>query len=98
MPTKIGLEILRGAPTAFNTRKLLDHKSVHLRNITLAILDTRTIVADQWISHGNDLASVGWISQHLLISAHGRVEANLTNGISRGTDREPGKDSSVFKG
>ena len=44
------------------------------------VLAVHSVIADQRIGHGDDLAFVGWVSQNLLIAGHGGVETDLATG------------------
>ena len=79
----IGCEVLgqRGlrAPGARQFAQLLDYKPADLRTGALAVLVVDTVVADERVRHGHDLAVVRRVGEHLLVARHGGVETNLAH-------------------
>src|SRR5206468_24834 len=51
-----------------------------MRSPRFDILSVDAIVADERVSHGNNLAFVGRIGQNLLVARHRSIEANLPAG------------------
>ena len=86
MGDQVGTEILNGSPVARNPGEFLQHKAPDLGNPAFNILGGRSIVADQRVGHGDDLATVRRIREDFLIAAHARVEADLSDRTQRSTD------------
>ena len=55
----------------------------------LVILKIDAVVADQRVGHGDDLAVVGGVGQHLLIAGHAGVENDLADALSLVADGIP---------
>jgi hypothetical protein len=50
-----------------------------------------------WASQRDDLASIGWIGDDLLITRHGCVKNNLSHRLARGSHGTAMKHSSILK-
>jgi hypothetical protein len=55
------------------------------------------VVPDKRKGHRNNLAAIGWIGEHLLISGHGSIKADLTNARTRCANRLAAENPPVFK-
>src|SRR5947208_9236892 len=66
-----------GAPVARRFAQFFDDETAHVRRAAFLIEGIGSVVTDQRISHGHDLAAIGGISQHFLITGHGGVETNF---------------------
>ena len=84
-------------PIARCLGQFLDDKTPHLRPPGLFIEHIDAVVANMRIRHGHDLSKVRGIGQHLLVSAHGRVEAHFSRHRGHGTKCLPAKNPPVFK-
>ena len=91
MEGKVGGKTLRGTPTALCARKLLNDKTTDLWETAFRICWIGSVVSDERIGHGHELAAVGGIGEHLLITAHGGIETDLTDRTEWRTDGEPVK-------
>ena len=66
-------------PVARDLAQFLDDKPAHMRRAALRVGSVRPVVADERISHGDDLPAIGGIGKHFLVAGHGSVEANLAD-------------------
>ena len=74
---KESVQISARTPTAWHGAQFLDDEPANLRNIALHVQGIGAVVTDQRIGHGHDLAPVGRIREHLLITGHRRIEADF---------------------
>ena len=65
---------------------------------TFLIGCVRSVVSDQWVSHGYDLPAVRRIGQNFLITRHRRVETNLADTRPAGAERYAIENPAIFKG
>src|SRR5262249_13665704 len=70
------------APVARNIGQFFYDESAHMRGSTFLIERIGSVVSDQWIRHRHDLPVIRRIGQHLLVTRHRGVEANLTDARS----------------
>src|SRR5207249_4942864 len=56
------------------------------------------IVADEWIGHGDDLALVRRVRQHLLITGHAGVKDHLAKRLAARTKTAARIDRAIFQG
>src|SRR5205085_2082249 len=85
--TQIGVEAELGAEVARHPRRLADHEALDLRLLRLGVLRRDAVVADQRIRHGDDLAPVRRVGQHLLVAGHAGVEDRLAEALAlKGVD------------
>jgi hypothetical protein len=91
------MKISLGAPVTRERAQLFNDEPPHLGRFTLDVEEVGSVISDEWIGHGHDLASVGGIGKHLLIAGHCRVEAYFACLRSRRTKRLAPKNRSVFK-
>ena len=66
-------------PVARCFAQFFDHKSAHVRRAAFLIERIGSVISNQRISHGHDLAAIGRIGQHFLITGHRGVEADLAD-------------------
>ena len=65
------------APIARKLAQLFNNETTHVRARTLLIGRVSSVVANEWIGHRDNLTTVGWVGQHLLITGHRGVEADF---------------------
>src|SRR6266516_7789650 len=63
----------------------------------LAVLGVGPVIPLVGVGHGDDLAGVGGVGQHLLITGHRRVEHGLAEGLSGGAEAGPTEDGPVLQ-
>ena len=91
------LQRLLGAPVGVQPGQLCHGKAAYLRAGTLVVFLTHAVIADERVSHGNNLATVGGIRQNLLVSGHGGVEASLAGDGAGAAEGGAFKNRSVFQ-
>ena len=77
------------APVGGMLRDLAHDKARDPALAGLVILKIDAVVADQRVGHGDDLAVVGGVGQHLLIAGHAGVENDLADALSLVADGIP---------
>ena len=97
MPKEKVMKISLRAPVTGKRAQLFDDEAAHLWRFTLDVEQVGAIISDEWISHRDDLASVGGIGKHLLVAGHCRIEADFARLRPRRTKRLAAKNRSVFK-
>src|SRR5689334_9157578 len=98
VPTaQVFLERMFRAPVARAFAQFLDHESPQVRVSDLGVGRVRAVVANARISHGNDLAAIRAIGQHVRVAGHGSVEANLADRGPVCAKRLPFEYPSVFE-
>jgi hypothetical protein len=80
------VEALGRAEAARVGHVLTDDAAQRMRVDRLDILGVRADIADVREGEGDDLARIGGIGHHLLIAGHGRVEADLADGLALGPE------------
>ena len=68
-----------GAPVARDLCQFFYDESAHMRRSAFLVKRIDAVVSDQRIGHRDDLATIRWIGQHLLITGHGGVETNFAD-------------------
>ncbi len=66
------------APVARRLAEFFDDEAADVGLVGFGIELVDPVVADQRVGHGDDLAAVGGIGEHLLVAGHRGVEADLT--------------------
>jgi len=94
---QVRLETLFGAPTRANSARFTNDEAFDPRTRRFRVGLVDSVVADQWISHADDLAGVRWIRKDLLVTGHRGIENDLTANLSLGRPRASAKRSTVFK-
>ena len=96
-----GLEVIGqialGPPVGRVGVVLLDNEALHLDPPGFDIFGIDAVIADQGISHGDDLALVGRVGEDLLITGHGGVEHHLAGGLALAGEGPPPQDQTVFQ-
>jgi len=73
-------------PVARNFAQLFDDKAPHVRFATFLVERVRPVIADERISHGDDLAAIRGIGQHFLVTGHRSVETNFADAGAGGAE------------
>jgi len=79
---EVGVETRARAEVRRDRRCLLHDEPVDPRPARLDVLVVDAVVADHRVRHRDDLASIGWIGEDLLVPLHGGMENHLTRGLS----------------
>jgi len=74
-------------PVAGHRAQLLDDEAAHVDGGAFVIERVHAVVADLRRGHGHDLPAIRRIGEHLLVAAHGGIEAGLAD---RGAGRAKG--------
>jgi hypothetical protein len=75
----------------------LGDEALHLHPLGFDIFGIDAVIAHEGVSHGNDLALVGGISENFLISGHGGVEDHLAGALAGSGKRPAPEDQAVFQ-
>ena len=97
VPLQVRSKVAAGAKVARNAVELADNEALHLRMGRLFIFRVDAVVADQRISHGDDLSLVGRIGQDLLVAGHAGVENDFAEGFVVRSKAAAGEDCSIFQ-
>ena len=90
-------QALLGRPVAWLVAHVVHDKAAQVQDVSLHDRRIDTVVAYLRISQRDNLASVTWIGDNLLVARHGRVENNLAEGLSTRTAAPPLEGCSVFE-
>ena len=85
-------------PVAHNGRQFANDKARHVRLPRFHVLPVHSVIANQRISHRDDLAFVGRVGENFLVARHGGVETNFTAGRRLGAETCAVKNGTVFEG
>src|SRR5881394_1474612 len=85
------------APVARDLAQLFDDKAAHMWFAAFAVEGIDAVIADQRISHRYDLSAIRRIGQHLLVTGHRGVEANLADACTGCAKRFTLEMSAVFE-
>ena len=69
-----------------------------MRRAALLVGRVGAVISDQRISHGHDLAAIGRIGQHFLVTGHRGVEADFADPRAGGAKRFALENPAVFEG
>lgn len=60
------------------------------------VITVGTGIANMWVSEGDDLPTIGWIRQDLLVTGHCGIEDYLADSLAIGTDRRAVKNGAIL--
>src|SRR4029453_1284718 len=87
-----------GAPVRGYTAGLAHHETFNPRARRLRILLINSVVADQRISHADNLTGIRRVCEHFLIASHGSVEDHFSTHFTCCSPRTTTKGPAVFEG
>src|SRR6266487_1705959 len=56
------------------------------------------VISNEWVSHGHDLPTIGWVGQHFLITGHGSVETHFAEARAGRAEGFTLENSAIFEG
>src|SRR5262249_38603413 len=94
---EVGVEAAAAAEVAGVPRQLADDEALDLRPARLAVLGVDAVVADERVSHRDDLALVGGVGGHLLVAGDAGVKHDFAGPLAGRPERPAGVDRPVLQ-
>ena len=95
---QIGIQRLLVAPARRQQRQVTNDQTGSPHAVGFGVFRRGAGVTDVRVGQGNDLLGIGRIGEDFLIAGHGRIEHDLTNGMTIGSNGIAAKNAAVSKG